>query len=640
MMVMAFPVASQELTSPCPFSSSLKQHSCSNYIDDRHAHIPFFLHTDGRATQKQKPKCRAQGNANTSNTFEGVASLLEACTNIKQCHQVHAHMFTTGLDENIFLQTKLVAMYAMCGSMDHARLHFNKISKRDVFLWNVLVRGYAMNGPCEEALVLYYQMKMEGILPNKFTFPFVLKACAGLSSLQEGTEIHNDIVKFGFGSDIFVGNSLVAMYAKCGNIEIARQVFDKMFKRNVVSWSALIAGYVHMGHSREALTLFNEMHLHGIKPNLVATVSVLPACSHISALQQGKQIHGHIIKCGFWSNVIVGNALVDMYAKCGSVDIARHVFDKLSERNVISWSTMIDGYGMHGHGEDALALFSDMQQKGMKPDDITFVSVLTACSHAGLVDEGWRYFHCMSRDYSITPRMRHYACMVDLLGRSGLLDEAYDFIKKMPLEPNAVVWGALLGACRIHRNVVLGEHVAERLFDLEPENVGCYVLLSNIYAEAGRWDAAAKVRTMMKDRGLKKIPGCSFIEVDNRVHPFFMADRLHPQSERIYATLAALAGQMEKAGYVPNTNLVFHDMEEEVKEHMLCSHSEKLAIAFGLINTNPGTPIRIMKNLRVCNDCHSATKFISKIVKREILVRDANRFHHFNDGLCSCGDYW
>jgi pentatricopeptide repeat protein len=301
---------------------------------------------------------------------------------------------------------------------------------------------------------------------------------------------------------------------------------------------------------------------------------------------------------------------------------------------------MITGYGMHGHGEEALALFHKMQKIGIKPDHVTFTCVLNACSHAGLVDEGRQYFNSMSQAFCVTPRVEHYACMVDLLGRAGCLDEAQTFIERMPLEPNAGVWGALLGACRIHGNIELGERVAKCLFNLEPENDGNYILLSNIYASSGRWDDVAKVRAKMKEKQVKRTPGRSLVEVKGRIHAFCVGDRSHPQSDQIYATLEILAGQMKEAGYIPNTNFTLHNVEEEVKENLLSSHSEKLAIAFGLINTSPGTPIQITKNLRVCDDCHTATKFICKIVSREIIMRDANRFHHFKDGLCSCGDYW
>eukprot|EP01018_Ginkgo_biloba_P020609 Gb_26571 [translate_table: standard] len=758
-------MVSMEITSLFPFSFPLNRDECCKFASHKPFHNPICVHVDGglnhhtkstaTAVKRQSiPKepwklkennlnaqCREVALQDSSSNTCSYVSLLQACTSMKQFKQIHAHMLRIELDKNIFLLAKLVSMYAMCGSMDHARLLFDKIYKRNVFLWNVMIRGYAWNGPYEEALTLYYQMQQAGVQPDKFTFPFLLKACASLSALQTGKEIHNQIVRIGlesdvyvgvalthmyckcensenarlvfdkmsrrdvvlwsamiggyaqsghaiealdlfhemqqsdikpnpvtivgvlqactqlralqqgkwvhdyvirsgFESNVFVGNSLVAMYAKCGSIEIAQQAFDKMPKRDVVSWNAMIGGYEQNGYAIEALRLFKQMQLAGVTPTPVTMLSALQACTYLGALQQGKWIHDYIIQNGFESDVSVGNSLVTMYAKCGSIEIAREVFDNMSKRNVITWSAMIAGYGMNGRGQDALALFNQMQQTGMKPNHITFVSVLSACSHAGLVDEGWQYFDCMSRDYSITPIVEHYACMVDLLGRAGQLDEAQDFVKRMPLEPAASVWGALLGACRVHCNIEVGQFVAEHLFDLEPENAGYYILLSNIYAAAGRWDDSAKVRTLMKDRGVKKPPGCTWIEINNKVHSFIVGDRSHPQSQKIYATMEILARQMKDAGYVPNTNFVLHDVEEEVKKHMLCSHSEKLAIVFGFINTSPGTPIRITKNLRVCGDCHSATKFISKIVRREIIVRDINRFHHFKDGICSCGDYW
>eukprot|EP01018_Ginkgo_biloba_P013907 Gb_04460 [translate_table: standard] len=599
---------------------------------------------NGELAQETKSKKELRSN-DLSNIYredrlKNCASLLQTCTKTKEVKQLHAHMLRIGLNQYIFLVTKLVSMYTKTATMDNARLVFEKMCSRDVFLWNVMIRGYAKNGLCDEALMLFNQMQCTGIQPNSFTFPFVLTACAGLSALQEGKKIHSCVVKIGFESDLYVGNTLIDMYAKGGNIEDARHVFDKMSERDVITWNAMIAGYVQNGHANAALTIFHRMQLEGVNPDAVTILNVLPACVHLGALQQGKRIHEYVSKSAIGSNVFVQTALVDMYAKCGRIEIARQVFDEMYRKDLASWNAMIAGYGIHGCAEDALALFNQMQLRGMKPNNITFVGLLSACSHAGLVDKGKLYFDCMRRDFCITPSMEHYACMVDLLGRAGLLDEAYNFIKQMPINPSIGVWGALLGACRIHCNIELGERAAEHLFDLQPENAGYYVLLSNLYAAAGRWDDVVKVRTMMKEHGLKKTTGCSLIEINNRVHGFIVGDRSHPQSDKIYAMLETLARQMEEAGYVPNTNFVLHDVEEEMKEHILCSHSERLAISFGLINTKPGTPIQITKNLRVCADCHSASKFISKIVRREIIVRDANRFHHFKDGLCSCGDYW
>eukprot|EP01018_Ginkgo_biloba_P037498 Gb_11389 [translate_table: standard] len=572
-----------------------------------------------------------------------IVSVLQACSHLralKEGKEIHNHMIRTGLDSDVFVETVLMHMYAKCGSINIARQVFDKISMRSMVSWSAMIAGYAQSGHASEALALFNRMQRAEVTPDSITIVSALQACAHLAALQQGKWIHDHFVTTRLESDVFVGTALIDMYAKCMSVEVARQLFDRLPERNVVSWSAMIAGYAQSGHVNEALTLFHEMQFTNVIPNSVTIVSVLQACTHLTSLKQGRWIHGCIIRRGFETDVFVMTALIDMYAKCGNVELARHLFDKMPTKNVVSWSAMIAGYGIHGQGENALALFNTMQQTGMKPNHITFVSILSACSHAGLVDEGCQYFESMIRNYRFTPRMEHYACMVDLLGRAGHLDEARGFIEKMPLQPGVSVWGALLGACRIHCDVELGELVAGRLFDLEPQKAGYYILLSNIYAAAGRWDDVEKVRTMMNERGVKTTKGCSSIEVNNTIHTFLVGDRSHPQSEKIYAMLETLAGKMEKAGYVPNTNFVLHDVEEEVKEHMLYSHSEKLAIAFGLINTNSKTPIRIVKNLRICGDCHSATKFISKIVKREIIMRDVNRFHHFKDGLCSCGDYW
>eukprot|EP01018_Ginkgo_biloba_P030679 Gb_05648 [translate_table: standard] len=674
--------------------------------------------------------------------------LLQKCSSTKALEdgrQVYNHMKVGGIEYNPFLTNNLINMFVKCGSMVDARNVFDKIPKRNLSLWTMIIGGYARHGQFEEALKLYYQMQRTGTQPDSYIFPCVLKVCAGLSLLQMGKEIHAYLIRKGLNSGVFVGSALVDMYAKCGSIDYARQVFEKMTQRDVISWNAVIAGYAQNGHGDEALKifhqmqlagmkadvitwnamiagyaqngqrdealkLFRQMQLAGVKPNVitwnamiggyaqngfgdealnlflqmqlegvkpdviswtsmiaayvrmglcdealkffsqmqlagvkanaVTIASILPAYANLAALQQGKELHDYIIKNGFESHAIVASALIDMYSKCGSIEDARNVFDKMPQKDVVSWTAMLVGYAIHGHGKQALTLFNKMQQAGMRPDDITFTAVLSACSHAGLVDEGFQYFDSMSQNYCIKPTVEHYACMIDLLGRAGHLDEAHDFINNMPLKPSASVWGALLGACSIYQNVELGERVSEHLFELEPTNTGNYVLLSNIYAAAGRQDDVTKVRKMMKERGLKNRPGCSWIEVKNRMHPFLAGDRSHPQREEIHSMLKSLTEQMEARGYVPDTKFVLRDVEEDKKEHILCGHSERLAIAFGLINTYMGTPIRIIKNLRVCGDCHTATKFISKIVEREIIVRDSSRFHHFKDGLCSCGDYW
>nr|ABR17838.1 unknown [Picea sitchensis] len=572
-----------------------------------------------------------------------LVSVMPVCAHLlalEQGKQIHCYAIRSGIESDVLVVNGLVNMYAKCGNVNTAHKLFERMPIRDVASWNAIIGGYSLNSQHHEALAFFNRMQVRGIKPNSITMVSVLPACAHLFALEQGQQIHGYAIRSGFESNDVVGNALVNMYAKCGNVNSAYKLFERMPKKNVVAWNAIISGYSQHGHPHEALALFIEMQAQGIKPDSFAIVSVLPACAHFLALEQGKQIHGYTIRSGFESNVVVGTGLVDIYAKCGNVNTAQKLFERMPEQDVVSWTTMILAYGIHGHGEDALALFSKMQETGTKLDHIAFTAILTACSHAGLVDQGLQYFQCMKSDYGLAPKLEHYACLVDLLGRAGHLDEANGIIKNMSLEPDANVWGALLGACRIHCNIELGEQAAKHLFELDPDNAGYYVLLSNIYAEAQRWEDVAKLRKMMKEKGVKKQPGCSVVAVHRDVQTFLVGDRTHPQSEQIYAMLEILYEQMRKAGYVPNTNLALQDVEEEAKENILSSHSEKLAISFGIINTSPGIPIRIMKNLRVCSDCHNATKFISKIVGREIIVRDANRFHHVKNGFCSCGDYW
>lgn len=431
-------------------------------------------------------------------------------------------------------------------------------------------------------------------------------------ALKHGDAIHCLIIKIGFELDIFVGSALIDMYAKCKSTVNAQLVFDKSSIRNNVMWSAMVMGYTHIGHGEEALKLFSQMQLTGPEPDQFTFSGLLRACVSIVTLENGKQIHAYIIKTGFESCLFVGTNLVDMYAKCGSLFDSKDVFYRMPERNAISWTAMIGGYAQHGHSKEALKLFEQMQWEGIKPNQVTFLCVLSACSNMGLVDEGLSYFDSMTQVHGILPKTEHYACMVDLLGRSGHLDAAKRFITDMPLPPDASVWQSLLGACRIYGNIKLGEWAAQCILELNPQCPATYVL-SNIYAAASRGDDVEKVRQMMRDRGVVKEPGCSWIQVKDRVNTFFVRDKSHPRKKEIYAKLEELIESIKGAGYIPDTDFVLHDVEVEQKENFLFYHSEKLAIAFGLISTSPGKSIRIVKNLRVCGDCHNAAKFISKI---------------------------
>jgi pentatricopeptide repeat protein len=478
-----------------------------------------------------------------------------------------------------------------------------------------------------------------GLKPDNFTLPFVLKACSALSAIGEGRSIHEYVIKNGWERDVFVGAALIDMYAKCGCVMDARHVFNTIVVRDVVLWNSMLATYSQNGHPDESLSLCREMAANNVKPTEATLVTVVSSSADIACLPYGREIHGFGWRHGFQSNDKVKTALIDMYAKCGSVKVARALFERLWEKRVVSWNAIITGYAMHGLAVEALDLFEKMRKEA-RPDHITFVGVLAACSRGRLLDEGRALYNLMVRDYGINPTVQHYTCMVDLLGHCGQLDEAYDLIRHMSVKPDSGIWGALLNSCKIHGNVELAELALEKLIELEPDDSGNYVILANMYAQSGNWEGVEKLRQLMIDKGIKKNIACSWIEVKNKVYAFLAGDVSHSNSDAIYAELKRLEGLMHEAGYAPDTGSVFHDVEEDEKTSMVCSHSERLAIAFGLISTSPGTRLLITKNLRICEDCHVAIKFISKITEREITVRDVNRYHHFKHGMCSCGDHW
>lgn len=517
---------------------------------------------------------------------------------------------------------------------------FEMMPIRDLVSWNTVIVGLARNGLYEEALKMVRELGNANLKPDSFTLSSVLPIFADYVNVIKGKEIHGYAIRHGLGTDVYIGSSLIDMYAKCTRVEDSHRVFCLLPIRDAISWNSIIAGCVQNGLFDEGLKFFRQMLIAKIKPRHVSFSSILPACAHLTTLHLGKQLHGYIIRNGFDDNVFIASSLVDMYAKCGSIRLARHIFDKMELHDIVSWTAIIMGSALHGHAHDAISLFEQMEKEGLKPNSVAFVAVLTACSHAGLVDKAWSYFNNMTQDHGIAPSLEHYAAMADLLGRAGKLEEAYEFISSMDVGPTGSVWSTLLFACKVHKNVQLAEKVADKIFMIDPDNMGAYVILSNIYSADRRWKDAARLRISMRNKGMKKTPACSWIEVKSKVHAFVAGDESHPYYHKINGALKDLLERMEQEGYVPDTKEVFHDVEEEQKKHLLYYHSERLAIVFGIISTPVGTTIRVIKNLRVCEDCHTAIKFISKIVDREIVVRDNNRFHHFKDGKCSCGDYW
>ncbi|KAM0000553.1 putative tetratricopeptide-like helical domain superfamily, DYW domain-containing protein [Helianthus debilis subsp. tardiflorus] len=577
-----------------------------------------------------------------------LSSVVSACAELgfmSVGQQMHSWVIKSGLCMDVYIGCSLVDMYAKCATtepMEDARKVFDRMPNHNVMSWTAIITGYVQSGGLDAtAIELYCKMITQGeVLPNHFTYSSLLKACGSLSDLEIGKQVHNHAVKSGLVSVNCVGNSLISMYARSGSMEDAQKAFEFLLEKNLISYNAIVDGFVKNTSSDEALKMFNKFEetLTGVDSFTFA--SLLSAAASLGAVGKGEEMHAQLVKSGFDSNQRVCNALISMYSRCGDIEAAARVFNKMDERNVISWTSIITGFAKHGLAKSALKVFDKMLEAGVKPNEVTYIAVLSACSHAGMVNEGLKHFSLMYSEHKITPKMEHYACVVDLLGRSGSLEKAVDFIDSMPLKADALVWRTLLGACQVHGNIKLGKLSAKRITELDPNDPSAYILLSNLYASKGQWEKVVKIRKTMKERNLIKEAGCSWIEAENQAHKFYVGDTCHPRAHDIYKELDQLVIDIKKLGYVPDTDFVLHELDEKEKERYLTQHSEKIAVAFGLISVSKTKPIRVFKNLRVCGDCHTAMKYISVARGREIVVRDSNRFHHFKNGSCSCNDYW
>uniref|UniRef100_A0A0E0JQC7 DYW domain-containing protein n=1 Tax=Oryza punctata TaxID=4537 RepID=A0A0E0JQC7_ORYPU len=513
--------------------------------------------------------------------------------------------------------------------------------------FNSLISGCALHGlPAVGCFSLFRRMRVAaGVRFDAVT----LLTLVPVAPLGVVPQLHALAARSGLAANTSVANCFMSVYARGGGADLARQVFEEMPRasRDLVSWNAVISAHAQNGLAVEALELYRRMRGPeggGVEPDAVTLVGVLSSCAHTGARRVGLDVERYVRERipGFRNNLPLCNALINFHARCGSLPEAHELFDEMPERSIVSWTALIIGYGMHGQGDVAVDLFEMMVSEATAPDNVAMVGLLSACSHAGMYDEGRKYFSTMERDYCLQPKLEHYTCMVDLLGRAGRLDEARELIASMPMAADGAVWGALLGACKIHRNVEMGEEAFKRVINLEPTNVGYYVLMANIYTDAGQLDGVAKVRAMMRQRGLKKEPGCSYVEHKGKVHLFMADDHSHPEAKRIYELVVKLERMVkEKTGGGDDVAEERSEKEEaEAAAPLVGFHSEKLAVAFGLLNTEAGSEIVVIKNLRVCGGCHSFLKTVSALTNRAFLVRDASRFHRFEDGACSCRDYW
>ncbi|KAK2660382.1 hypothetical protein Ddye_006915 [Dipteronia dyeriana] len=695
---------------------------------------------------------------NTPSSFlhfqQTYATLFHACAlhgKLKEGLNLHQHMNTHFGDDppDLFVTNHLVNMYAKFGYLNYARNLFDEMPKRNIVSWTALISGYAQRGSSQESFRLFSDM-LTDCRPNEFAFASVLSSSCGYVG---GKQLHALALKMCLDVYVYIANALISMYSKSykcgGSVNEAWKVFETMKFRNSVTWNSMISGFQFCKLGMQAIKLFAEMRRAGIGFNRATLLSVLSslsgrcdldvylglmfcfqlhclsiksgfileievatalvkaysdlggdtadcyrlfletscckdivswtgiitafaerepeealflfrqlrrenlaldwctysivlkACAGLMTGRQALAVHSQVIRDGFEEDTVISNALIHAYSRCGLIALSRQVFDGMVSRDLVSWNSILRAYALHGQAKEALQLFSKMN---VQPDSATFVALLSACSHAGLVEEGSKIFHSMSEYHNVVRQVDHYACMVDILGRGGRVVEAEKLISEMPMEPDSVVWSALLGSCRKHGETQLAELAAGKLMELEPEDSLSYVQMSNIYCSSGSFNKAGLIRKEMKGSRVRKEPGLSWIEIDNQMHEFASGGKRHAQREAIRSKLEGLIGQLKEMGYVPETSLALRDTEEEHKEEELYNHSEKLALVFAVMNLGSfryeGSVIRIMKNIRICVDCHNFMKLASDLLRKEIVVRDLNRFHHFKDRTCSCNDYW
>ncbi|GAV60040.1 PPR domain-containing protein/PPR_2 domain-containing protein/DYW_deaminase domain-containing protein [Cephalotus follicularis] len=574
-----------------------------------------------------------------SSTYDALVSACIGLRSIRGVKRLFNYISSVEFEPDQYLRNRLLLMHVKCGMMIDARKLFDEMSDRNLVSWNMMIGGLVDSGNYMEAFRLFLIMWEEYSDGEPRTFATMVRASAGMEIIFGGRQLHSCALKMGVDDDVFVSCALIDMYSKCGSIEDAQLVFDVMPERTTVGWNSIIAGYALHGHSEDALSMYYEMRDSGAKMDHFTFSIVVRICARLASVEHAKQAHAGLVRHGFGLDIVANTALVDFYSKWGRIEDARYVFDKMPTKNIISWNALIAGYGNHGRGSEAVEMFEQMLHEGMRPNHVTFLAVLSACSHSGLSEHGWEIFHSMSTDFKIKPRAMHYACMIELLGKEGLLDEALSLIRGSPFKPTANMWGALLTACRVQGNLELGKVAAEKLYGMEPEKLSNYVVLLNIYYSSGKLKEAAAVVQTLKRKGLRMLPACSWIEVKKQSHVFLSGDKIHAQRKEIHLKVDELMVEISKHGYVPEERTLLPDVDQN-EQQILLYHSEKLAIAFGLINTADWVSLQIVQSHRICSDCHNAVKLIAMVTGREIVVRDASRFHHFKDGSCSCGDYW
>ncbi|KAH7426998.1 hypothetical protein KP509_10G025700 [Ceratopteris richardii] len=560
---------------------------------------------------------------------------LKACSvmrNLKQGQKIHSQLTMTGLKLDAIVENALLDLYSKCGRFEDSSYVFYGLPQKSVIAWNTVMAGYVSHQCGSSTLDFFRQMQAEGLQPDSVSFVCALKACSSLFDLDQGKTIHSEVIKNGLDLDLYIGNSLITMYGTCGKVEDAESVFERVQQRDVVTWSALMTGYANDGLGKEVLQTFNKMRVEGVEPDEAAFVCVLKACGDVAALEQGMELHAYAVENGYEVDTPVASTLITMYGKCGSLDMAILVLNRLTRPSVISFNAMVATFSEHGKSEFSVELYQNMISRAVKPNSITFICLLSACKKLDSVVEGCLFFRSMQRDHGIVPEVEHYGCMVEILSKAGHINAAEDLIETIPTACNIVCLISLLSSCDGLSDLCRGKRYFEYASKIDPVNSSVYVLMSKLYKVAGLHSKALEMESLRMQRNMWKKPGKAFIEVDKKVFEFVVGDKTHPKIEEINLKLKELSNRNSK---IHNTAADESSLSKD-RNTSLCGHSERLAIAFGLLNTNSGTTIRVSKNIRMCVDCHTTAKFTSSIENREIVVSDSYCVHNFREGICSC----
>ncbi|KAH7282204.1 hypothetical protein KP509_35G018800 [Ceratopteris richardii] len=562
---------------------------------------------------------------------------LKACADMEDLakgRSIHSQSTCSGLDGDLLISSSLIGMYASCGALSEAQKVFDKAADKDVVSYTALITGYCKHGFSQEALKYFDYMHQQGLFPDPMAFACSLKACSDIGALDRGREIHLALAERGLQKVGCVGNALIDMYSKCGSLSEAKEVFDALESRDIVSWTSLISGYVEHGLSCEALRCYEKMQEENVNVDAIIYSCILNACGSIGAIQKGREIHRLIAEEEFEKDQSVCNSLISMYARCGNLTDARDVLDTMPVRDLSSWSSMMKGYCLRHDGIMALCCFEDMQKEGINPDSQTFTCLLTACSHSSLLSKGLHFYKLMKEQYDVIPTLEHHTCVIDLLARSGRLYEAEKMVAMLCPSEEAP-WEALLAACKTFNERELGLRCFQQLIALNSEDSSSFTLMADTYVNVGNPVDGQYLEFLRRHGGVKKKPATAVIEVNDEIYEFVKGGT---PNKDISAVLEELQTCAKQEGHLPNVDNVLKLVSDNEKEGLLCEHAEKLAIAFGLLNTPEGSTIRVTKNLRMCSECHTSSKIISKVVNREIILRDTCCIHHFKDGICSCGD--